>query len=116
RCYDRDKSHIDSSMYSEITPTQTGAAKTGRIGTAMLERLAELDPSGFSLETARVFLQLGFSRAEQRRVAQLSGRARQGSLTPDEDQELDESIHVGHLLAIVQSKARQALKRAGLLA
>jgi hypothetical protein len=103
-------------MYWEIMRTPTGTAKTGRIGTAMLERLAELDPSSFSPETARVFLQLGFSRAEQRRVDQLSERARQGSLTPDEEQELDESIHVGNLLAIVQSKARQALKRAGLSA
>ena len=103
-------------MYRGIMPTQIGTAKTGRIGTAMLERLAELDPSGFSPETARVFLELGFSRAEQRRVDQLSERARQGSLTPDEEQELDESIHVGNLLAIVQSKARLALKRAGLSA
>jgi hypothetical protein len=94
--------------------TKTGTARTGRIGTAMLERLAELDPSSFSPDTARIFLQLGFSRAEQRRVGQLSERARQGSLTPAEGQELDECIHVGNLLAIVQAKARQALKRAGL--
>jgi hypothetical protein len=97
-------------------PTKTDAATTGRIGAAMLKRLAELDPSSFSPETARVFLQLGFSRAEQRRVDQLSERARQGSLTPDEEHELDECIHVGNLLAIVQSKARQALKQAGLSA
>ena len=101
-------------MYREVMSTRTGTAKTGRIGMAMLERLAELDADSFSPETARIFLQLGFSRAEQRHFDQLSEKAQQGSLTPSEEQELDESIRVGNLLAIVQSKARQALKRAGL--
>ena len=44
--------------------TKAGAASTGRIGTAMLERLAILDPGGISPDTAPVFLQLGFNRAE----------------------------------------------------
>jgi hypothetical protein len=101
-------------MQSEVMATSTRTARTGRIGTAMLERLAELDPSGFSPDAARIFLQLGFSRAEQRRVDQLSEKARQGSLTPAGGQELDEFIHVANLLAIVQSKARRASKRAGL--
>lgn len=95
---------------------RTEPARTGRIGTAMLERLAELETAAFSPETARIFLQLGFSDAEQRRVDQLSEKAQKGSLTPAEGQELDEFIHLGHLLAIVQSKARLALKRAGLSA
>lgn len=103
-------------MHPEVMTTKTDTAGTGRIGTAMLERLAKLDPGGFSPDTARIFLQLGFSRAEQRRVDQLSEKARQGALTLVEEQELDEFIHVGNLLAIVQSKARQALKRAGLSA
>jgi hypothetical protein len=94
--------------------TKTAKVRTARIGTALLERLAELDANGFSPDTARVFLNVGFSRAEQRRVDQLSEKARQGTLTPAEGQELDECIHVGNLLAIVQSKALQALKRAGL--
>ena len=100
---------IDLSMHPEVMTTKTNTAGTGRIGTAMLERLANLDPGSFSADTARVFLQVGFSRAEQRRVDQLSEKARQGALTPAEEQELDEFIHVGNLLAIVQSKARQAL-------
>lgn len=93
--------------------TKTAKVRTARIGTALLERLAELDFSSYSPDTARIFLKVGFSRAEQRRVDYLSEKARQGALTPAEGQELDECLHVGHLLAIVQSKSRQALKRAG---
>jgi hypothetical protein len=93
--------------------TKTAKVRTSRIGTALLEHLAELDSSSYSPDTARIFLKVGFSRAEQRRVNQLSEKARQGTLTPAEEQELDDCIHVGHLLAIVQSKARQALKRPG---
>ena len=65
-------SRINPSMHPEVMTTKTATAGPGRIGTAMLERLAKLDPGGFSPDTARIFLQLGFSRAEQRRVDQLS--------------------------------------------
>ena len=41
----------------------------------------------------------------------LAAKARQGALTPDEDDELTSYIRVGHLLGILQSKARQSLKR-----
>lgn len=103
-------------MPSKVMKIRTDPAKIGRIGTAMLERLAELEPAAFSPETARIFLQLGFSEAEQRRVDQLSEKAQQGSLTADEGRELDEFIHLANRLAIVQSKSRLALKRAGLSA
>ena len=65
---------------------------------------------GLSSATARKFLELGFSAAHQKRFDALSAKARQGTLTPAEGRELDDFIHVGNLLAILQSKARQALK------
>ena len=40
----------------------------------------------------------------------LSTRAREAGLTPSEQEELDEYIETADILAIVQSKARQALK------
>ena len=93
--------------------TTTDAARAEHIGTAMLAQLAEVDAHSLSPDTARTFLQLGFSRSHQRRVDALSEKARQGTLTPAEGRELDESIHVGNLLAILQSKARQAVKHVG---
>ena len=67
-----------------------------------------------SPETARHLLDLSFSRSHQQQGDALSQKARAGSLTPAERAELDEFIRVADLLAILQSRARQALKRAGL--
>jgi hypothetical protein len=84
------------------------------VGTAMLEQIAGLDARSISPETARQLLDLDFSRSHQEQVDALSQKAREGSLTPTERAELDEFIRVADLLAILQSRARQALKRAGL--
>ena len=42
---------------------------------------------------------------------ELSELARKGKLTNDEQAELDSYIHVGNLLAVMQSKGRRALQR-----
>jgi hypothetical protein len=43
---------------------------------------------------------------------EVSELVRQGQLTSEEQAELDNYIHVGNLIATVQSKARRALQRA----
>lgn len=90
--------------------TNTGTRIPAPVGTALLEQLTELDAESLSPATARKLLELGFSPAHQKRVRALSEKARQGTLTTSEGQELDDFIHVGNLLAILQSKARQVLK------
>jgi hypothetical protein len=66
-----------------------------------------------SSETARKLLQFRFEAANHDRVNVLSEKAQKGALTSDEQDELDEYIRVGTLLGILQSKARQALRKAG---
>ncbi|HEV3166645.1 MAG TPA: hypothetical protein VGZ22_21650 [Isosphaeraceae bacterium] len=80
----------------------------------MLEQLAELDAETLSPETARTLLHLRFDPSHEERVEVLSAKAREGALLPSERDELDEFIRVADLLAILQSRARQALKNAGL--
>ena len=46
-----------------------------------------------------------------RRMNELSELARQGKLTSQEQAELDSYLHVGNLLAVIQSKGRRALQR-----
>jgi hypothetical protein len=46
-------------------------------------------------------------------VAGLSKKARDGSLLAEGKDELDEYIRAAELLAVLQSRARQALKNAG---
>jgi hypothetical protein len=67
-----------------------------------------------SAETARKLLQLDFGPEEKARATVLSQKAQEGTLPPDGRGELDELIRVADALAILQSRARQALKRAGL--
>jgi hypothetical protein len=45
------------------------------------------------------------------RMNELSEVARQGKLTSQEQAELDSYLHVGNLLAVIQSKGRRALQR-----
>lgn len=101
-------------MNPELMATKIGSTKSESIGTALLSQFADLDARGMSAETARKLLELGFDDSQRQRVDVLSEKANKGALTPDEQDELDEYIRVGNLLAILQSKARLALKRVGL--
>ena len=78
----------------------------------MLEQLAELDARSLSPDTARKLLQLEFDAAEKARVTVLSRKAQDGTLLPDERAELDEYIRIADAIAVLQSRARQALKQA----
>lgn len=44
------------------------------------------------------------------RMLHLAERSEAGTLTPEEQTEFDGYLHVGNLLAVIQSKARVALK------
>lgn len=78
---------------------------------AIFSRVLETDGSMFSHEAARVILALDFSNADRERINELSAKASAGTLSPEEDQALENFIRVGDLLAILQSKARQSLRR-----
>jgi hypothetical protein len=90
--------------------TRAGTAKPGPVGTAVLEQLAELDVESISLATARKFLEFQFSAVHHAQVKALSRKAQAGTLSPAEQEELDEYIRVGTLLSILQSRARRVLK------
>ena len=90
-----------------------GIPKAERIGTWMLEQLSGIDSRNMSPATAREILELRFTESQQDRLYELSEKARRGSLTAAEHDDIDEYIRVGYLLATLQSKARRALRRAG---
>src|SRR5438128_1574983 len=100
-------------MNPSLMATKTGTSKPERVGTAVLEQLAELDVQSISPETARKLLQFRFDPSHHERVEVLSEKAQQGTLTPGEQDDLDEYIRVGSLLGILQSRARQVLKNLG---
>jgi len=64
-----------------------------------------------SPRVARVLLGLSFPKTDVTRMHDLSAKARAGTLTPQEDAEMDTFERVGSILSILKSKARQVLKR-----
>jgi hypothetical protein len=77
---------------------------------AILSRVLEPDQPTLPPEAARALLALEFGPADKERMRQLSAKAREGSLTPDEQAETNNYERVGHLLNILRSKARRSLK------
>ncbi len=63
-----------------------------------------------SSAVARAILALDFIQADKDRMRQLSAKAREGTLTPDEQAESNSYERVGHLLNLMQSKARCSLE------
>ncbi|MBI3468957.1 MAG: hypothetical protein HY000_38630 [Planctomycetes bacterium] len=66
-----------------------------------------------SPRVARAILGLSFPKDDVTRMHELSAKARAGTLTPEEDGEMDNFERVGSILSILKSKARQALKHSG---
>ena len=68
------------------------------------------DEANLSPDAARSILALHFPTADMQRMEALSDKARLGTLSSDEDAELEEYCRAGDVLAIFKSKARLALK------
>jgi hypothetical protein len=87
---------------------------SSRTDETIFERV--IDPSDGTMppEAARYILSLDFPPADHARMDELSVRAQEGRLTADEETELDDYLHVGHVMALMQSKARRSLRLAGM--
>jgi hypothetical protein len=72
-----------------------------------------LGPGGTSLsrEAARAILDIDFSRADKERMHDLAARARRGTLTAAEEEEIDSYGRIGSFLSIMKSKARTAFRK-----
>jgi hypothetical protein len=77
---------------------------------AILTRLVGADGLDFSAEAARAILAIDFGPSDKSRMRQLSAKAREGTLSHDEQAEIDSYERVGHFLNILQSKARRSLR------
>lgn len=78
---------------------------------AILARLIQIEQEELSRGAAEFLLSLRFDDRDTARMNELSELARQGKLSSEEQAELDSYLHVGNLLAVVQSKSRRALLR-----
>jgi hypothetical protein len=88
-------------MGLQIQPRNTEAAILARL----IQSRTEMDA-----HVARYLLSLDFEPEDVDRMNLLAERAREGGLSADEEAELDSYLHVGNLLAIMQSKSRVYLR------
>jgi hypothetical protein len=89
-------------MNSQVASPNTEAA--------ILARIIQADERTLTPEAARYLLSMKLPSSDEERVNELSAKARAGSLTDAEAQELDSYLHIGFLLGVMQSKARCLLK------
>jgi hypothetical protein len=80
-------------------------------GAAILNRVLKAHASRFTPEVARSILQMRFDQIDIDRMNALAEKNRRGILTETEQQELQSYLLVGHLLDLLHSKARLALKQ-----
>ncbi len=90
---------------SSSQPAPTDAAVFGR--------LVKPDRGDFSPVAAREILSLRFDDQDVERMSELSLKAQDGTLTADEQAEIESYRRAGYLLGVLWSKARLSLKRAG---
>jgi hypothetical protein len=77
---------------------------------AILNRVISPDRPDLTPDAARAVLAWEFDPEDKDRMHALGEKARAGTLTPAEDEALENYLRVGHLLALLKSKARKALR------
>jgi hypothetical protein len=77
---------------------------------AILSRLIEPELKNLPTEVDRYLLSLDFCQRDRDRMHNLAAKAREGTLTPAEQHEAERYERIGHLVALLQSKARKSLK------
>ena len=88
-------------MSSQVVAPNTEAA--------ILARIIQADERELTPDAARYLLSMRLPSRDEDRVNELSAKARAGSLSQAETQELDSYLHIGFLLGIMQAKARRLL-------
>ena len=76
----------------------------------ILLRLIDPDRADLSPDAAQSLLELEFSAEDLQYMDELAEKARQGSLSPAEQVEIENYERVNNLLGILKSKARQSLR------
>jgi len=83
---------------------------TPNVDVEILRRI--LDAKPMPSETAQYLLELSLAPSDAARVEDLSHKANEGILSADEERELDEYLRIGHVMEVMQLRARRVLKQA----
>jgi hypothetical protein len=77
---------------------------------AIWRRVIRPDAVGWTRDGAESILQLDFQKDDHERMVELLERGKNGELSPEEAEELENYRHVGTTLELMQSRARLSLK------
>jgi hypothetical protein len=78
----------------------------------ILSRVIAPGEPTFPPDTAKIILTFDFGKEDRERMNQLAEKAREGTLTAEEQVEIDCYERVGHFLSLLQAKARISLQQA----
>jgi hypothetical protein len=76
------------------------------------DRLVDPAWSNLTREAAEGVLRIKFQQADIDRMNELAAMAREGSLSAQQQEELDAYLRIGGMISILQSKARLSLRAA----
>jgi hypothetical protein len=79
--------------------------------TTQFRRVIEPESGSLSPDVARYVRGLDFKADDHARFEDLSAKAQEGTLTPQESEELEGFLHIDSLLAIMRLKADRSLTR-----
>ena len=77
---------------------------------AILDRVFRPNAADWPRAAAEAILNIGFDSSDLKRMAQLMERAKTGDLSQEQAEELEHYRHIGRLLELMKSRARQSLQ------
>jgi hypothetical protein len=87
-------------------------AHAGTSEVAIFGRVLEPDQATLDVAAARAIINLDFQQTDKDRMGVLLAKAKDGTITADEQVEIDNYERVGHMLSLMKSKARRSLQGA----
>ena len=81
---------------------------------AIWARLIQTPTEPISPEAARYFISIDFSEADHSRMQILMDKSNEGTMAPEEEAELESYVNIANVLSVMHSRARVALRNAGL--
>lgn len=108
------------SIDKELFPTGGPVCKIGSMNpiiasqeTEILSRVVGPENPNFTPEVARSILELRFSPADNDRMNELAAKAREGTLSEEEEPVLHAYLFVGAMVDLMHSKSRLSLRESG---
>ena len=77
----------------------------------LLARVIKPDDAELSPQAAKFILTMTFTETDRREMDILANKARQGTLSSEEQAAIDSYERIGNLLSLLKSKARLSLQR-----